>query len=67
MQAKIDVLEQKGWTLINIARALGLKAVTIESWKAGIRSPANLQPVLASLNQLAKQKRIPKKKRYVNK
>jgi transcriptional regulator with XRE-family HTH domain len=63
VQAKIAILEQKGWTLINIARALGLKGVTIESWKAGIRSPANLLLVINALDDLVKQK-PPKKKIY---
>jgi len=63
-QAKIAILEQKGWTLANIGRALGLKPVTIESWKAGSRSPSNLQLVLASLDRLGKKNRIPPKKIY---
>jgi hypothetical protein len=67
VQAKIAILEQKGWTLTNIGRALELKSGTIESWKAGKRSPANPQPVLASLSQLEKVKRIPKKKIYSKK
>ena len=64
VQAKIAILEQKGWTLINIGRALGLKAVTIESWKSGSRSPANLQLVVAKLTELKKKNHIPPKKVY---
>lgn len=64
VQAKIAILEQKGWTLANIGRALGLKPVTIESWKAGSRSPANLQLVIDKLTELAKKNRIPPKKIY---
>jgi len=64
IQAKLVELKEKGWTLANIARALELSPVTIESWNTGIRSPANLQPVLASLDQLLKRRRIPKKKIY---
>lgn len=64
VQTKIAILEDKGWTLINIARALGLKAITIESWKLGSRSPANLQLVIEKLAELEKRKRIPPKKVY---
>ncbi len=64
VQAKLSELQQKGWTLANIARALGQATVTVESWKAGARSPANLHPVLASLDRLLKRKRIPKQKVY---
>jgi len=65
VQAKLVELQEKGWTLANIARALELSPVTVESWKAGTRSPANLQSVLASLDQLAKRKRIPPRKVYL--
>lgn len=64
VQAKIAILEQKGWTLANIGRALGLKPVTIESWKAGSRSPSSLQLVLTKLSELEKRNRIPPKKTY---
>ena len=62
VQIKITQLREKGWTLINIGRALSQSSVTIEAWNAGTRSPANLQSVLTSLDQLAKRKRIPKKR-----
>jgi len=64
VQAKLVELQQKGWTLANIARELGQAIRTVESWNQGTRSPANLQPVLTSLDKLTKRKRIPKKKRY---
>lgn len=64
VRTKLASLQQKGWTLANIGRALGQSPVTIEAWKAGTRSPANLQSVLASLDKVAKIKRIPKKKIY---
>lgn len=64
VQAKLAELQQRGWTLVNIARALSQSSVTVESWKAGTRSPANLQSVLVSLDQLTKRKRIPKKRQY---
>ena len=65
VQAKLAGLQEKGWTLANIARALELSPVTVESWNQGKRSPANLKSVLASLDQLTEQKRIPKKRRYI--
>ena len=64
VQAKLAELQQKGWTLANIARKIGQAIRTVESWNQGTRSPANLQSVLASLDRLDKIKRIPKKKIY---
>lgn len=64
VQAKLAELQQKGWTLANIAREIGQATRTIESWNQGKRSPADLQSVLASLEKLDKIKRIPKKKIY---
>jgi transcriptional regulator with XRE-family HTH domain len=64
VQAKLAELKDKGWTLANIARALELSPVTVESWNTGIRSPANHKSVLESLDQLLKRRRIPKKKVY---
>ncbi len=64
VQAKLLELQQKGWTLANIAREIGQATRTVESWNQGKRSPANLQSVLASLDGLLKRKRIPKKKQY---
>lgn len=66
VQAKLAELQEKGWTLANIARALKLSPVTVESWNQGKRSPANLHSVLAQLDQLAKRKRIPKQRRYIH-
>jgi hypothetical protein len=65
VQAKLAELQQKGWTLANIARRIGQAKRTVESWNQGQRSPANLQSVLASLDKLDKVKRIPKKKIYI--
>jgi transcriptional regulator with XRE-family HTH domain len=64
VQAKLNELQQKGWTLASIARELGQAIRTVESWNQGKRSPANLQSVLASLDGLLNRKRIPKKKQY---
>ncbi len=64
VQAKLTELQEKGWTLANIAREIGQAIRTVESWNQGKRSPANLQSVLASLDKLDKIKRIPKKRIY---
>jgi hypothetical protein len=64
VRAKLAELKEKGWTLANIARALELSSVTVESWNTGIRSPANQKSVLESLDRLTKVKRIPPKKIY---
>jgi len=66
VQSKLAELQQKGWTLANIARAIGQAKGTVESWNQGKRSPANLQSVLASLDKLDRIRRIPKKKIYQN-
>ena len=65
VRVKLAELLQKGWTLANIARALGQAIVTVESWNQDKRNPANLQSVLASLDKLAKRKRIPPRKVYL--
>jgi transcriptional regulator with XRE-family HTH domain len=65
VQARLAELKKKGWTLASIARALELSPVTVESWNTGIRSPANPKPVIESLDQLLKHRRIPKKKLYL--
>lgn len=64
IRAKLDELQGKGWTLANIAREIGQAKRTVESWNQDKRSPANLQSVIASLDILAKRKRIPPRKVY---
>jgi transcriptional regulator with XRE-family HTH domain len=64
IQNKLDELKLNGWTLASIAREIGQSSRAVESWNQGVRSPANLQSVLLSLNKLIDYKRIPKKKLY---
>jgi transcriptional regulator with XRE-family HTH domain len=64
IQNKLNELKLKGWTLASIAREIGQSSRAVESWNQGVRNPANLQPVLMSLNKLVEYKRIPKKKLY---
>lgn len=64
MQIKIAELQEKGWTLTALADELGVTVNAVEKWKAGDRQPSNGKAILALLDQIAKRKRIPKKKRY---
>jgi transcriptional regulator len=64
IQAKIDQLVEKGWTLAAIADELGITSDTVELWKAGKRNPTNAKGVLLMLNRVSNKKRIPKRKRY---
>ena len=64
IQTKLNELKQKGWTLASIAREIGQSSRAVESWNQGVRSPANLQSVLASLDRLNKIKRVPKRRLY---
>lgn len=58
-------LQELGWTLASIADELGVTPNAVEKWKAGDRRPPLEKPVIDSLGQLAKRKRIPKQRRYV--
>jgi len=64
VQAKIAQLQDKGWTLAALADELDVTPNAVEKWKSGDRSPSNTKAVLTLLAQLAKRKRIPKKRRY---
>ena len=67
VQERLAVLQEKGWTLAAIADEMGLTVNAVEKWKAGSRHPASPKAALAMLDRLAKQKRIPKRRRYVKK
>ena len=64
VQDRIAELQEKGWTLASLADELGVTVNAVEKWKAGDRKPNNVKAVLVLLDQLAKRKRIPKKRRY---
>ena len=64
IQEKITQLQEKGWTIAALADELGQARVTLDKWKTGERYPASPKAILAMLGQIAKRKRIPKKKRY---
>jgi transcriptional regulator with XRE-family HTH domain len=52
IQNIINALQEKGWTLVALARELGVTTNAVEKWKAGDRSPANLKVVYARLEEL---------------
>jgi len=64
VQSRIAQLQNKGWTLVSIAYELAVTPNAVEKWKAGDRYPHLEKPALDALDQLLKQKRIPKKRRY---
>jgi len=64
VQTKLVELQEKGWTLAALADELDVTPNAVEKWKSGDRYPSNTKAVLILLDQLAKRKRIPKKKRY---
>lgn len=67
VQEKIAELQGKGWTLAAIADELDVTVNAVEKWKAGDRQPSNAKAIFMLLNQLNRRKRIPKKRRYVDK
>ena len=64
VQDRIAQLQEKGWTLAALSDEVGVTVNAVEKWKAGGRNPSNVKAVVVLLDQLAKQKRIPKKRRY---
>ena len=64
IQIKIKELQEKGWTLAALSDELGVTVNAVEKWKAGDRYPSNAKAVLTLLDQIAKRKRTPKKRRY---
>ncbi|MCJ7508332.1 MAG: helix-turn-helix domain-containing protein [candidate division Zixibacteria bacterium] len=64
IQTRIADLEAKGWTLAALADELEVTRNAVEKWKAGDRDPSNAKAIYSLLADIAKRKRIPKKKRY---
>lgn len=63
MQTRIAELEEIGWTLAAIARAVGVTPDAVGKWKRGERYPKPDKPILAALDVLTKKK-PPKKRMY---
>lgn len=63
IQSIIIALQEKGWTLVALARELGITTNAVEKWKAGDRLPANLKVVYTKLEELlaAENKKYPDK------
>jgi transcriptional regulator with XRE-family HTH domain len=64
VQKGISELQDKGWTLAALADELEVTPNAVEKWKAGDRNPSNVKAILVLFDQLARRKRIPKKRRY---
>lgn len=64
IQVMILELENKGWTLAALSDEIKQSTSTVEKWKSGQRYPGNEKAVKLLFNDVAKKKRIPKKKRY---
>lgn len=64
VQDRIAELQGNGWTLAALADEVDVTVNAVEKWKAGDRNPSNARAVVVLLDQLAKRKRIPKKRRY---
>ena len=62
VQDRIAALEQRGWSLAAIARAVDIHYNTVQKWKAGDRNPSNTKLVIQGLDGLLTQKRVPKKR-----
>ena len=64
IQSKIAELQKRGWTIAALADELGVSRDAVDKWMTGDRHPTNAKGIIAMLNQIAKRKRIPKKRRY---
>ena len=64
VQQRLSALREKGWTLAAIADEIGQAKVTVESWSAAKRYPANAQAVFQALERLHQRKRVPPQRRY---
>jgi len=64
VQLAIAKLQEKGWTVAALADKLDQSISTVEKWKSGERNPANSKSVIEMMHHIAKQKRVPKKRRY---
>lgn len=64
IQEKIELLRNNGWTVTALSERIGQARVTVDKWKSGERYPANPKAILILLDQVVKEKRIPKQRRY---
>ncbi len=65
IQYKIAKLENKGWVAVSIARALHFTRDDVGKWKRGEKYRSTEKLVLDAINEILKQKCVPKHKLYV--
>jgi transcriptional regulator with XRE-family HTH domain len=54
-QETIERLRSKGWTMVGIARGMGVSEMTVHRWWRGTAVPANTLVVNLALKQLLNQ------------
>ena len=64
VQLRLRELQQRGWTVPAIARAIGMSTSAVEKWLAGERTPRAQKLLTAALDDLLRRKRIPKRRTY---
>lgn len=65
IQGLIAELRGRGWTLSAIADELGVSRQAVERWREGTRYPHQVVAVKALLERMLRQRRVPKRKRYM--
>lgn len=63
VREKIALLRETGWTLAAIADEVGATRRTVDRWYRGELYPQNAKAVLVVLDQLARRKNIPSRRR----
>lgn len=64
VQERIAELQKSGWSITALSERIEQARVTVDKWKSGERYPANHKAILSLLDQVAKEKRVPKLRRY---
>jgi transcriptional regulator with XRE-family HTH domain len=64
IQTKIAELQKRGWTISALADELEVSRDAVDKWMAGNRNPVNAKGINTMLDQIARRKRVPKKRRY---
>ena len=64
IQEKIAQLQKNGWSITALSERIEQARVTVDKWKSGERYPASPKAILSLLEQVTKEKRVPKRRRY---
>ena len=64
VQEKIAQLQKNGWSITALSERIEQARVTVDKWKSGERYPASPKAILILLDQVIKEKRVPKQRRY---